>query len=47
MSGHGFGGKPYLTAIFFMTIGLCVVGAWAVCEPLTEGPADYCMIVCD
>ena len=47
MSGHGFGGKPYLNAIFFMTIGLCVVGAWAVCEPLGEGPADYCMIVCD
>ncbi len=47
MSGHGFSGLPCLTAIFFMTIGLCVVSAWAVCETLSEGTADYCMIVCD
>ena len=31
----------------FMTIGPCVVCAWAVCETLTEGTADYCMIVCE
>ena len=33
--------------ILFMTIGLCVASARAVCETLTEGTADYCMIVCD
>ena len=33
--------------IFFMTIGSCVLNAWAVCETLSEGFADYCMIVCD
>ena len=33
--------------ILFMTMGLCVASARAVCEPLYEGPADYCMIVCD
>jgi len=35
------------TAIFFMTIGFCALSAVAVCETLSEGPADYCMIVCD
>ena len=33
--------------ILFMTIGLCVASARAVCEPLIEGAADYCMIVCE
>jgi len=33
--------------IFFMTIRLCVSSAKAVCETLSEGTADYCMIVCE
>ena len=35
------------TQFLFMTIGLCVTSARAAREPLGEGPADYCMIVCD
>jgi hypothetical protein len=36
-----------VTTIFFMTISLCALCAWVVCETLLEGNADYCMIVCD
>ena len=35
------------TTIFFMTIGLCALCAWVVCESHLVGNADYCMIVCD
>jgi hypothetical protein len=33
--------------IFFMTNRLCVLSAKAVCESLSEGTEDYCIIVCD
>ena len=35
------------TVIFFMTLGLCVISAVAVCESPSRGKADYCMIGCD
>jgi len=38
---------PCITAVSFMTIGSCALSAVAACETLSEGPADYCMIVCD
>ena len=36
-----------IITILFMTIGRCVMSALAACETLSEGTADYCMIVCD
>eukprot|EP00347_Sterkiella_histriomuscorum_P021702 403333061 len=30
-----------------MTFRYCVISAVAVCETLSEGKADYCMIVCE
>ena len=35
------------TTIFFMTNRLCVLSAKAVCETLSEGTEDYCIIVCE
>lgn len=44
---HGSALTPHSTIIFFMTASYCVISAVAVCETLSEGKADYCMIVCE
>ena len=33
--------------IFFMTASPSVISAEVVCEALSEGTEDYCMIVCE
>ena len=40
-------GETSYTIIFFMTTGPCVISAGAARETLSEGKADYCMIVCE
>ena len=40
-------GETSYTIIFFMTTSPCVISAGAARETLSEGKADYCMIVCE
>ena len=40
-------GETSYTIILFMTTSPCVISAGAARESLSEGTADYCMIVCD
>lgn len=46
VAGVVLGENPY-TLTLFMTTSPCVISVGAARETLSEGKADYCMIVCE